>query len=92
MPSTTVDAIVQQATSLASQRDGAEAVEALIAVAGGNRRALEAARGQVAAHLHSRVDDWEATATLTLLNRSLSKLLRVDPLDWRMRWAQHRKP
>jgi dsRNA-specific ribonuclease len=91
MPSTTVDAIVQQATSLASQRDGAEAVESLIAAAG-DRTALEAARDQVAAHLHSRVDDWEATATLTLLNQALSKLPRVDPLDWRMRWAKHRKP
>jgi hypothetical protein len=92
MPSSTVDAIVQEAANLASQRDGPGAVQALIAAAGGDRAALEAARDEVAGRLHSRVDDWEATATLTLLNRALAKLPRVDPLDWRTRWAKHRKP
>jgi hypothetical protein len=68
-------------------------VALLIAEAGGDRAAVEAARDRVAAHLHRAVDDYEATATLQLLNRALSRMPRVDPLDWRVRWHQRfRKP
>jgi hypothetical protein len=91
MPSTTADTIALEAASLARDSDPA-AADKLIALAGGEREALEAARDQVAAHLHAQVDDWEATATLTLLNRALSLLPRSDPLDWRERWSRHRKP
>jgi len=93
MPSTTiVDAIVAQAAELAKDADRAAAVQQLIATAGADRGTIEAARDQVAAHLHQQVDDWDATATLTLLNRALSTLPRTDPMDWRVRWSRHRKP
>jgi len=68
-------------------------VALLIAEAGGDRQAVEAARDRVAAHLHRAVDDYEATVMLQLLNRALSRMPRVDPLDWRVRWHQRfRKP
>ena len=91
MPSVTADAIALEAAHLAHDRDPA-AADKLIAIANGDREALEAARDQVAAHLHAQVDDWEATAALTLLNRALARIPRVDPLDWRERWSRHRKP
>jgi len=92
MPSPSPDAIVQQAADLAQDGDREAATEKLIAMVGSDRPALEAARDQVAADLHRRVDDFAATATLRLLNRALSELPVVDPLDWRVRWAKHRKP
>ena len=47
----------------------------------------------MAARVRAAVDDWDATAALTLLNRTLSLLPRHDPLDWRVRWTQRfRKP
>jgi hypothetical protein len=92
MPSVTPQAIVQQAADLSHDHDQAAAVEKLIALAGSDRRSLETARDQVAAQLHRRVDDFQATATLTLLNRALSGAPIVDPLDWRVRWSKHRKP
>jgi hypothetical protein len=27
-----------------------------------------------------------------VLNRALSQIPRVDPMDWRVRWSHHRKP
>jgi hypothetical protein len=95
MPSTSPDAIVQQAADLSQDHDQAAAKEKLIGLVGGDRHALEAARDQVAAHLHRRVDDFQATATLTLLNRALADIPIVDPLDWRVRWSNRigsRKP
>jgi hypothetical protein len=92
MPSTSPQAIVQQAADLTQDHDQAAAVEKLIAMVGSDRHALEAARDQVAGHLHRQVDDFQATATLTLLNRALSGIPIVDPLDWRVRWSKHRKP
>lgn len=76
-------------------RDGTDsytAVAAIIREASEDRPLIEAARDQVAARIRAAVDDFEATATLTLLNRTLSTMPRYDPLDWRVRWAQHRKP
>jgi hypothetical protein len=92
MPSTSPEAIVQQAADLSQDHDQATAVDKLISMVGSDRHALEAARDQVAAHLHRHVDDYQATATLTLLNRALSNTPIVDPLDWRVRWSKHRKP
>lgn len=92
MPATSPEAIVQQAADLTRDHDQAAAVEKLIAMVGSDRRALEVARDQVAAHLHRHVDDFQATASLTLLNRALSGIPIVDPLDWRVRWSKHRKP
>jgi hypothetical protein len=89
----TPEAIAEQAAELArSGGDNDHAIAALSTSALGDRRLIEAARDQVATRLRYAIDDWEATATLTLLNRALSKMPRYDPLDWRVRWAQHRKP
>jgi hypothetical protein len=68
-------------------------VDVLSTAAGGDRSIIEAARNIVAAHLHGVIDDWGATATLTLLNRTLAVMPRTDPLDWRVRWTQRfRRP
>jgi hypothetical protein len=85
--------LAHRATELS--QDGTDvdgAVTAIIREASDDRILIEAARDQVAARIRAAVDDYEATATLTLLNRTLSKMPRYDPLDWRVRWAQHRKP
>jgi hypothetical protein len=92
MTSVSPEAIAEQASELARPGASDSAISALIAAAGGDRQAVEAARDQVAARLHDAVDDWSATATLSLLNRTLSQMPRRDPLDWRVRWAHHRKP
>jgi hypothetical protein len=92
MPSLAADNIASHAALLAKERDPVDAADKLIAFAGGDRPGIEAARDLVAAHLHEHVDDWDATATLTLLNRALSRIPRNDPLDWRVRWSRHRKP
>jgi hypothetical protein len=85
--------IVEQATELAKDGLGPnEAAAAIETAAAGDRRLVEAARDEVAARIRAAVDDYEATATLTLLNRTLSQMPRHDPLDWRERWARHRKP
>ena len=92
MTTVTPEAIGSKARELAgSGADGAP--EAVIADAGGDRALLEAARDQMAARVRAAVDDFGATAALTLLNRALSDLPRHDPLDWRVRWTQRfRKP
>jgi hypothetical protein len=92
MAAPTTEAIVRQAGELARNGDLDGAANQLVATVGRDRQSVEAARDQVAAHLHRHVDDWQATATLTLLNRALANLPRNDPLDWRVRWARHRKP
>jgi hypothetical protein len=92
MPITTIDAVAAHVAELAGGSNPVAAVEALIQSVGADRRAVEAARDQVAAHLHRHIDDFEATATLTLLNQALASIPIVDPMDWRVRWAKHRKP
>jgi hypothetical protein len=92
MATLTTDAIIQHAGALARDGDVNAAVDRLIEMAGPDRAAFESARNRVAARLHRRVDDWEATATLTVLNRALARIPRNDPLDWRVRWSKHRKP
>ena len=85
--------IAERAAELAKDELGPDEVAAAIeTAAGGDRRLIEAARDEVAARIRAAVDDYDATATLTLLNRTLSKMPRHDPLDWRVRWARHRKP
>jgi hypothetical protein len=88
MTTATPEAIASQATELARTGSADSAAEALAAAAGGDRGTIEAARDHVASHLHNAVDDWEATAALTLLNRTLAGMPRHDPLDWRVRWKQ----
>jgi hypothetical protein len=92
MRSSPADAIVQQAADLTRDVDQAAAADKLIVLVGSDRHALETARDQVAAQLHRSVGDFQATATLTLLNRAMAGIPIVDPLDWRVRWAKHRKP
>jgi hypothetical protein len=85
--------IAERAAGLAKDGLGPDEVVADIeTAAGGDRQLIEAARDEVAARIRAAVDDYDATATLTLLNRTLSKMPRNDPLDWRVRWARHRKP
>jgi hypothetical protein len=88
------DDVITRATEQAREGVSAEAAgAALLQLAGGDRRAVEAARDRVAARLRARVDDFEATATLTLLNRALAALPIHDPLDWKVRWTQRfRRP
>jgi hypothetical protein len=90
----TPEALVARALEVATEGpQGQEGVDALIAAAGDDRLLLEAARDQMARRVRASVDDWDATAALTLLNRTLSLLPRHDPLDWRVRWTQRfRKP
>jgi hypothetical protein len=90
----TPEALVARAMDVSKEgAEGQKGVEALIAAAGGDRFLLEAARDQMTARVRASVDDWDATAALTLLNRTLSLLPRHDPLDWRVRWTQRfRKP
>jgi hypothetical protein len=93
MTITTPEAIASQAADLSKPGAANDAVDVLSAAANGDRRIIEAARDNVAAHLHVVVDDWSATATLTLLNRTLAMMPRTDPLDWRVRWTQRfRRP
>jgi hypothetical protein len=92
MPTAATETIIQRAGELAKDGDAAKAVNQLIAQFGADRAAFEGARDEVAAHLHREVGDWQATATLTVLNRVLSQIPRTDPLDWRVRWTKHRKP
>ncbi len=93
MTITTPEAIASQAADLSGSDNADEAADALSAAAGGDRTIIEAARNHVASHLHGVGDDWRATATLTLLNRTLAVMPRTDPLDWRVRWDQRfRRP
>ncbi len=91
---TPLDDVIARATDLAGRGvPAADAAEDVLAAAGGDRRTVEAARDRVAARIRARVDDFEATATLQLLNRVLSRRPIHDPLDWRVRWTQRfRKP
>jgi len=66
--------------------------EAIIDAAGGERAAIESARDSLAASVRRRVDDFESTAALRLLNRALSEMPPIDPFDWQVRWEKHRKP
>jgi hypothetical protein len=93
MTTVTPEAIAAQATELARSGSPDSATQALVAAAGGDRQTIETARDQLAARLHTAVDDWDATAALTLLNRTLADMPRHDPLDWRVRWKQRfRRP
>ena len=91
---TPLDQVVARAGQLAQERASVpDAGEALLSTGGGDRRLIEAARDRVAERVRARVDDFDATTTLQLLNRVLSHLPIHDPLDWRVRWTQRfRRP
>jgi hypothetical protein len=89
----TPEAIASRALEVAKDGPGPDAVEAVIAAAGGDRSVLEAARDRMASRVHTAVDDYDASGALTLLNRALSEIPRHDPLDWRVLWTQRfRRP
>lgn len=92
MPGSTSDLLYERAAKLARDVPAPEAVADLLLLAAGDRAALERARNRYAGRLHGQPDDWEATAALRLLNRALAELKWTDPLDWKQRWARHRKP
>jgi hypothetical protein len=89
MPTTSPELIAGQAAELAAAGGG---FDKLLSLVGNDRSTLVAARDHVAARLHTQVNDFSATAALTLLNRALAELPPVEPLDWRVRWAHRRKP
>ena len=87
------DALVARAFELGRGGVTPAAVQDLMAAAGERRQDLEVARDRVAALVHARVDDYEATAALQLLNRTMSQTPIHDPLDWKVRWGQRfRRP
>ena len=93
MTTTRADDVLTRASEMARDLAAGDAAESLMAAAGGDRNAIVAARDNVAAHIHRNVDDFEATATLQLLNRALSRIPINDPLDWKVRWGQRfRRP
>lgn len=93
MSTSNADAVAARAAELVRDGSGADVPAELLAAAGGDRRQVEAARDLVAARVRSRVDDFEATASLQLLNRALSRTPIDDPLDWKVRWGQRfRRP
>jgi hypothetical protein len=91
---TPLEDVIAKATDLAARGVAAgDAADELLGAAGGDRATVETARDEVAARIRARVDDFEATATLQLLNRVLSRLPIHDPLDWKVRWTQRfRRP
>jgi hypothetical protein len=85
--------IAARALELAKNGQTGDAVDVLIAAAGGDRALVEAARDEMATRIHAAVDDYDASGALTLLNRALSEIPRHDPLDWRVLWQQRfRRP
>jgi hypothetical protein len=91
MPAVTGDAIERKAIDLAAATDRQDAVDQLLALAGGDRDALGAARVQVARRLRADSGDHTATAALTLLNKALVQVGWVDRYDWKIRWTQRFK-
>lgn len=92
-PASGADGLVARAFELSRSGGGPQAVDDLLAAASERRHDLESARDQVATRVHERVDDFEATAALQLLNRTLSRAPIHDPLDWKVRWGQRfRRP
>ncbi len=86
---TMVDALYARAAELPP---GESSEAELVALAGSDRDALEAARNRYSVRLHGHADDHRATAALTLLNRALMRYGWTERYDWRVRWAKHRKP
>lgn len=86
------EALIDRAAELAPDGSGSDASATLAELSGRNRILLEGARDRAAERVRERVDDWNATAALRLLNRALADLPRKDPLDWQVRWKQRRKP
>ncbi len=75
-----------------SDIDHDAALRRLSVLVPGNRAAFGDVRSRLAKRLHDHSDDYRATAALALVNRALATAARVDPLDWKLRWAKGRKP
>lgn len=91
MAAVTDDAVERKAIELASSTDRKDAVDQLLAFAGGDRDALGAARLSVIRRIRGNTADHTATGALTLLNRALTQAGWVDPYDWKIRWSQRLK-
>jgi len=91
MAAVTGDALERRAIDLATATDRKDAVDQLVALAGGDRDALGSARLRVARRLRVNSADHEATAALTLLNKALVEIGWVDRYDWKIRWTQRFK-
>ena len=93
MSTSNADAVVSRAAELVRDGAGRDVAAELLAAADGDRAQVEEARDIVANRVRTRSDDFEATASLQLLNRALSNLPIHDPLDWKVRWGQRfRRP
>jgi hypothetical protein len=79
--------IADRAVSLAagSDDDLAGARAALIKLAGDEAGPLEQARDVLVRRIRMRSNDFPATSGLSLLNATLSKLGKVDDMEWQPR-------
>jgi hypothetical protein len=79
------ETIADKVRQLSANPDRQAAVAALVALAATDRPGLEAERDRVAVRLHGHSDDYQATATLSLLNQALAESGWHDPYRWKQR-------
>lgn len=82
--------VVERAIAAPSVEDGPAPSDALVEelVAAGDRSSLEQLRADLLSRIRQRSDDYQATTTLTLVNRALAAVGWEDPVNWKYR----RKP
>lgn len=68
-----------------SQANDEDAVAKLTELVDGQREALEKARDRVALRLHGNASDYQSTAALRLLNRTIQQVGWTYKYDWRSR-------
>ena len=86
-PTSTPRDIADRAVALStgSDEDLASARTTLIKLAGNVTGPLEQARELLVRRIRQRSDDYPATSGLSLLNATLSKVGKVDDLEWQPR-------
>jgi hypothetical protein len=82
-----LEAIAQQAVSLATDGQSPEAAVQQL-VASGDGVSLRRAQSELVQRVHERSDDFAATAALGLVNKALAIVGWTDPFSWKHR----RKP
>jgi hypothetical protein len=87
-PVSVLETIMRHAPELGRRPDRAAATEEMVALAAGDRRAVEAVRDEYVLRLHADSSDYDATAALGVLNRALAHMGWADPYCWKNR----RKP